>query len=365
MQMFFMRQTLIFLALVVISQMEPTIGEPDKKGENVVTGIVAIEDRKYRVACNCPHNVQSLENMIYLSRGLCHPSKIKVRTNGHSDLEEFKLIHNVFRLLPHEDFKNVAMFHIASMDGRVKGKNFYAPGGDLGLFTVSMLNHYSGGSIPNQEAVTSFLRQYVKQLPEGRAFYHATDSKAIDTIRTGLEWEIIDITNIDKTYQKRVKELLNLGAHGDPFMKFLIDKYHNYPEKKNLVLFCINAFFEVVWDKEDSAWENLILEILEGDISPSAVVEVSVSKGCQLSRMVPQVPAAMDSKHQLLIYTEAAANQRKGEMATYLYKQHVQRDRNIPLDELVQHLDKLVHTLMEEFVSRNVDVLRFYNITFV
>lgn len=41
---------------MVISQMEPTIGEPDKKGENVVTGIVAIEDRKYRVACNCPHS---------------------------------------------------------------------------------------------------------------------------------------------------------------------------------------------------------------------------------------------------------------------------------------------------------------------
>lgn len=135
-------------------------------------------------------------------------------------------------------------------------------------------------------------------------------------------------------------------------MKFLVERYHNVPAKKRglchysphceleLVLMCINAFFEVIWDKEDETWEQLVLEVLEGETEPAAVVEISVSKGCQLARTVPQVHAKVGGK-QLLIYTELAGDHRKREIATYLFNQQDPRQRKFQLDEVLQHLDKL------------------------
>lgn len=359
-----MRTYTYFLAFMALSQVAGATNKKEdvKQHEYAVTGLVTINGKTYRATCNCPSNVRSLEDMVCRSRGLCHPSKIKIRVHGPHDPGEYKLVRDAFRLLPHEDFRDVGKFPLASMDGRVSGKAYYAPGGDLGLFIMTMLNHYDGASIPDQETVTGLLRQYIRQLPEGRGFYHATDTNALETIRKGLQWELLDITNIEDEHREKVKELIALGAHGDPFMKFLANRFRNHPAKKKLVLFGINAFFEIIWNKEDRLWEQLILELLEGCSCPSAVVEVSVSKGCELARMVPQVPARVGDK-QLLIYTELAGNQRKKEMATFLHRQHLDKQRNAPLDEVVQHLDKFVHTLMEEFVSSNLDILHFYNVT--
>lgn len=68
-------------------------------------------------------------------------------------------------------------------------------GGDLGIFVMSMLNQYDGLAIPDQEGTTSLLRQYIRQTPNRRAFYHATDAKAVDAIRKGLAWVGTDMAS--------------------------------------------------------------------------------------------------------------------------------------------------------------------------
>ncbi|ORM39668.1 uncharacterized protein BXIN_0066 [Babesia sp. Xinjiang] len=320
----------------------------EAQNENTVTGIVVIRDQTYRATCNCPANVNSLENMVYLSRGLCYPSKIKVRTHGKHDDDEYKLLLNSMQFIPHEDFKNVENMPLSAMDGRVEGKSFYAPGGDLGIFTIAMINMYEGDGIPTQTTVTNTLRQFVRQMPEGRQFRHATDENAIENIRKALNWEVVDLTNIDTQYQSKVKDVTAAGALGDPFFAFMLHKFHSDPVKKKIIVACVHAFLEILWDKTDLLWEQIVLQLLKGEPKPRALVEVSVAKGCEIARMAPQVITNI-TDNQFLIYTEFATNYRKKEIAAFLYNRQDPKKHTMPLDEVIQHLDKLTHALTEEF----------------
>ncbi|GBE59675.1 hypothetical protein BOVATA_011680 [Babesia ovata] len=344
-----MRNIIVF-ALVILSQI--AIAAPGNKKQQqddiTVTGLVVIKDKTYRATCNCPAHVKSLENMIYISRGLCYPSKVKVRTHGAHDPDEYKMLVDGMHLIPHEDFTSVHQHPLSAMDGRLKGKAFYAPGGDLGIFILAMLNMYENDGIPTQKTVTNMLREYIRQISNGRDFRHAVDEKSLESIRNALKWELIDLTNIDPPHQKAVKDAISAGAYGNPFLNFLVRKFRSNPSKKTIVVECINAFFEIVWDKSDSIWERMVVQLLEGEHKPRALVELSVSKGCELARMAPLVTAKVEDM-QLLIYTEFAANYRKREVATFIYNQQDTRKRTLPLDEVLQHLDKLTHTVTEEF----------------
>ncbi|GFE53751.1 hypothetical protein protein, putative [Babesia ovis] len=320
----------------------------ERQNEVTVTGLVVIKDQTYRATCNCPTSVNSLENMIYLSRGLCYPSKVKIRAHGSHDAKEYKLLLAEMKLLPHEDFKSVSTLPLSAMDARVQGKSFYAPGGDLGIFTIAMLNIYEGKGIPTQQTVTNLLRQFVRQMPEGRQFRHATDDNAMETVRKALNWEVMDLSNIDTQYQPKVKEAVADGAMGDPFFAFILRKFNNDPVKKKIIVQCVHAFLEILWDKSDAIWEQMVIQLLQGESKPQALVELSVSKGCELARMAPQVETKTENM-QLLVYTEFAANYRKKEVTTFLYNQMEPQKRTIPLDEILQHLDKLTHALIEGF----------------
>ncbi|GIX66103.1 uncharacterized protein BcabD6B2_55390 [Babesia caballi] len=356
----------ILIALIAISQVAAAAagGKKERQDDATVTGLVVINDKTYRATCNCPSHVDSLENMIYLSRGLwyasmrpyeqrrSYPSKVKIRTHGTYRPEEHKLVRDTMQLLPQEDFKNVRESPLSPMDGRVTGKSFYAPGGDLGVFTMAMLNMYEGNGTPTQETATALLRQYLRQLPEGRLFRHATDDKALEAIRKALKWEVLDLANVDPQHRRQVNDAIAGGAIGDPFLSFLVRRFNNQPSKKSrpssvhrnanteIVLACITAFLEIAWDKTDATWERTVLQVLHGEHAPQALVEISVSKGCELARLAPQVPTRA-GEMQLLVYSECAANLRKREVAAFLYNQQEPRKRAAPLDEVMQHLDKL------------------------
>ncbi|EDO06905.2 uncharacterized protein BBOV_IV005440 [Babesia bovis T2Bo] len=354
------------ISLIAISQfvLVSAVITQDNQNDITVTGLVIINDKTFRATCNCPANVNSLENMIYLSRGLCYPSKMKVRTHGNLDHEEYDSVLKEMRIIPHEDFRSVDEVSLSAMDPRVKGKAMYAPGGDLGLFTIAMMVVYESRGTPTQMTVTNLLKQFVRQLPANRQFRHATDEHAIELLKQAMNWEVIDLHNVEKQYQQKMKDAIADGAMGDPFFVYMMRKFNNDPTKKKIVVLCVHAFLEVLWDKTDSIWERMVIQMLEGDAKPTSLVELSVSKGCELAKMAPLVKTQAGSI-PLLIYTEFAANVRKREMAAFIYSQQDPTYRTVAVDDLLSHVDKLTHTLMEGFAMQQLGKVRYYNLTYV
>ncbi|UKJ87839.2 hypothetical protein MACJ_000279 [Theileria orientalis] len=178
------------------------------KNETVdVSGYVKIADKMFRATCNCPSHIKSLEDMVYRSKTLCRPSKIKVRTHGVKDQPDAEVI-ETFKYLPPKDFVYITEQHFSAMDGRSSHKSYYCPGGDLGMFVDVLLNMFETTDKLSESVITDMMKEYLKTLPDNTKFYHSTDQSSLDSMCKSLQWEVMDLYNIDHTNQNKVKNIL-------------------------------------------------------------------------------------------------------------------------------------------------------------
>ncbi|KAK2197325.1 hypothetical protein BdWA1_000324 [Babesia duncani] len=239
------------------------------------------------------------------------PSKVKVKSHGVNVANRDKELMEHFSLIPLQDLKPLEEFHMSCMDGRSDEKGFYTPGGDLGIFIHTLLVMHKGGEMPSEESVTNLLKQYIQSMPENRRFCHCTDQATLEHLRSRLKWvkfcgslkiistqDAIDLENIDISNRSKIKSLI------------------------------------------------LSVPVLKREYTPRALIEVAVSKGCEITHKAPiLVPRVQDK--QYLIYTDHASNQRIRDVATALCK--FAGNDKIVLDDLIYKIEKYTHVQIENF----------------
>ncbi|AFZ80240.1 hypothetical protein BEWA_030930 [Theileria equi strain WA] len=331
----------------------------DSTGNISVTGYINIKNETYRATCNCPSHIETLENMVYRNKGLCQPSKLKVRSHNVIPSDKYSVIYNIFKRIPLDDFVEIKDTHISSMDGRITKKSLFSPGGDLGLFIQTLFIMFNGQA-SSEDMVTNLMRQYVQSMPPKSKFSHATDEDAISDICKALQWDSIDLTNINSSYQLQVKELIT-KYYGDRYLQFLSQVYRDNPEKNStfkalghgaigLIIHSVNAFYNILWDKNDQTWEKMKLDILHGEFKPEFIVEISVSRGCELAEKSPIITPKVDNK-QILVYTEYAANIKRKNIATFIYKSPDLKTRSHTFDEILLQLDRYGKYIVKNIYS--------------
>ncbi|BAM38854.1 conserved hypothetical protein [Theileria orientalis strain Shintoku] len=311
------------------------------KNETVdVSGYVKIADKMFRATCNCPSHIKSLEEMVYRSKTLCRPSKIKVRTHGVKEKADAEVI-QAFKYLPPKDFVYIAEQHFSTMDGRSSHKSYYCPGGDLGMLVEVLLNMFETTEKLSESVITEMMKEYLKTLPENTKFYHSTDQSSVENMCKSLEWEVIDLHNIDHTNQNKVKNIL-IQNIGDYYIKYLYELYRNDPVKNRIIIWTVWAYFNILWDKSEELNEKLFFEILHGNYNPQLLIEISISHGCEIYGIFPKVESRVGDR-QFLVFSEYSANVRKNEVSRFVYKyfmDNLNHNFNLTLDQYAIQLNK-------------------------
>ncbi|EAN33594.1 hypothetical protein TpMuguga_01g00350 [Theileria parva strain Muguga] len=262
-----------------------------------VSGYVKISDKLYRATCNCPSHIKSLQDMIYRTNTLCRPSKIKVRTHNCDQVDK-EIIDN-FMYIPPNDFVYISEHHLSPMDSRNSSKSFFCPGGDLGMFMGVLMNIFkynNNNNLLSESVVTDILKDYLMTLSENVNFYYNIDETALNNMKSALNWDMIDLYNINFNYHDIVKKLL-IENISDQYIKYLYELYDN----KQIIIWSIYSFFNLLWDK--SSEKLRINTYPAGPQNPSVFIKVDVNFGCEMAEVFPLLDAPLKDK-PLLIYSE-------------------------------------------------------------
>ena len=92
----------------------------------------------------------------------------------------------------------------------------------------------------------------------------------------------------DDIKQQLLHELVQASNVGSG-LRMLLEKWHKFSVRKELVVHCIHAFFEILWDKTamPPVWQKLRLVTVEGQSQEKAFVKIDVSADCIVNRVAP------------------------------------------------------------------------------
>ncbi|XP_954384.1 uncharacterized protein TA21120 [Theileria annulata] len=323
-----------------------------------VSGYVKISDKLYRATCNCPSQIKSLQDMIYRTNTLCRPSKIKVRTHNCDQVDQ-EIIDN-FKYIPPNDFVYISEHHLSAMDARESSKSFFCPGGDLGMFMEVVMNvfKYNNNNMLSESVVTDILKNYLLNLSENVNFYYNIDETALNNIKSALNWDMIDLYNIDYKYHETVKKL-TIENISDQYIKYLYELHDN----KQIVIWSIYSFFNLLWDKSS---EKLRINVYPAALqNPSVFIKVDVNFGCEMAEVFPLLDAPIKDK-QMLIYSELPMIVKRNVLVKQI------RDKfNLGIDDInliYNNLYNVNFSLLNNFrkltCSLNSLVKRFHNMKY-
>ena len=212
--------------------------------------------QKFDMKCMCSKEVtvpDSGKLPVDIPIGKCAATEIVVKqdeTGTGMTLDEVKVhIGNPLKL----QWAKVPKHHFSAVEGRTSHPILGTPGGDhLGEWLIA-LSIYEG--MTNHENTLSdvkrLLREYLRYTTT-MSFYYNTDRTSTEKIGKIMSLDRLDLTETpmnDDIKQQLLHELVQASNVGSEHFRMLLEKWHKFNVRKELVVHCIHAFFEILWDK--------------------------------------------------------------------------------------------------------------------
>lgn len=129
-----------------------------------------------------------------------------------------------------------------------------------------------------------------------------TDDKAISHLEKELSVEGLDLSNPRVQLQSDALEsLLEPENNGDVHLRMLLKNPDMYATDPKVVQMAIKAFYKLLWSKSNVNSDKLLLEVLVGDHSETAFLEVRSNEACTKARQAPLIRPKEPKKNGLSI----------------------------------------------------------------
>ena len=270
--------------------------------------------QKFDMKCMCSKEVtvpDSGKLPVDIPIGKCAATEIVVKqdeTGTGMTLDEVKVhIGNPLKL----QWAKVPKHHFSAVEGRTSHPILGTPGGDLGEWLIA-LSIYEG--MTNHENTLSdvkrLLREYLRYTTK-MSFYYNTDRTSTEKIGKIMSLDRLDLTETpmnDDIKQQLLHELVQASNVGSEHFRMLLEKWHKFNVRKELVVHCIHAFFEILWDKTamPPVWQKLRLVTVEGQSQEKAFVKIDVSADCIVNQVAPLLrPRKEDASIYVAHHTSA------------------------------------------------------------
>lgn len=170
-------------------------------------------------------------------------------------------------------FRDIQSMHFSCLDERITVPSLMTPGGDLGEFLLALSLASPKETDPSK--VEKILKDYLRNLPAGRRFYHCTDDAAIEHLQKVLGDEGLDLANPTPSVREELLRALGDGRNnGDSFFRLVLKNPTWFHVHEGLAADVIRAFFKILWDTSDPLHSKLMLDILPGVRDATAFLEI-------------------------------------------------------------------------------------------
>lgn len=178
------------------------------------------------------------------------------------------------------------------LDGRYRNGIVGTPGGDAGEFILALIVYedmLGGGKKLTQDNVDGILKQHLKSMAQAK-FYMCSDDSAVNHVEKELNIEGLNIQNPKGFMQNDLyKALVEPENIGDLHIKMMAKYPQQFSVRKELVGLFLRSFYKVLWNKQDDLYLKLELDVLTGDHTESAFIEVRSASSCQKQQLSPLI----------------------------------------------------------------------------
>lgn len=177
-----------------------------------------------------------------------------------------------------------------SVDGRISGSYLATPGGDAGEFILG-LQIYSDLKQQHltRKKVLNLFKDYLTQMKQPM-FYLATDDKAVAHLEKQLNTIGLDLINPKKSLQTDILRVIAQAENqGDLHIKLLLQDSQSYSVNKTIVEYFLHSYYYLLWDKDQGYSQKLQLDILAGDHTEMAFIEIKTDMECLRNNRAPLV----------------------------------------------------------------------------
>merc|ERR1711871_257923 len=252
---------------------------------------------------------------------------------------------------------------MACIDGRTHEEIIGTAGGDLGEFivTLNVVASYLDKP-PNQETVTTLLREYIRGSSCDRKFFYFNSEAAHEALMTNVTSAFstlpmgFSISDPKSTALKLaiLDRVVDPTFVGSDHVKGLLETPSRYGIKSDIVQKVLVAFHQVMWDKDDLTHKQITYQLVKGDHVEKGLVTVDVQDDvCKSKGIVPLMPTiSCNNFHQILMHHPSAARHLREDMAAYMVNA-LDLDGNLAseLDELVDQMHDLATRVLVRTAS--------------
>lgn len=268
-----------------------------------IKGKVKIDNQFYNVICDC--NDEDKKDETDSIGPACDPSKIKILEDRSGEGAAFDQVRNLVGHPTELDYTDVLRTPFYCLDGRINKPVLSALGGDMGEFILAMAIYHELVS-PNkeldQDTVDHYFSEYIKYMKPD-VFIMCTDDDSVNHLQKQLSVEGLNLNNPRTQIQAETLEALTQPENnGDIHIRMLLKYPDMYAINGDLVKMAVRAFYKQLWNKQDPNSSKLKLEILMGEHSESAFLEVRSNEACTKARLAPLISPKEVKKDGLSIF---------------------------------------------------------------
>ena len=160
--------------------------------------------------------------------------------------------------------------------------------------------------------VLGLLRKFLAASSK-RTFYFSTERSSLEEIARLMRLDFLDVRLPDKEQRQRLlTELTYPGQNGCRHFRFMLAYPGEYEVRRELVVACIAAYFELLWDRDDSAqlWKRLRLVVFTEEkekAQEQAIVFVKGYQECVDYGVAPLIPPRRGRMPVALVHKQAVA----------------------------------------------------------
>lgn len=306
------KSSIIFLLLLVIFPSKGTanminsiieVTNSDLLMSNQVQGKMKINGETYTAICDCNPTTPEVTPKKKLISGplICDPKKLDIKNEMKGEGASLQDIKSLVGEIDSLTYVQASYTSFRCLDGRYNEPVLAVPGGDAGEFITALSvfedlinnNEKEEKRILNKEDIEYLFKDYLRYMKPD-FFSMCTDYNAVVEIEKEL---LIEGLNIVRPRANLIDPLLNVIASyknlGDAHLRLLLKYPELYGIRKELVEDFIRVFFKTLWNKEGETNEiyssKINLDILNGEHSESAFVEVRSNDSCQNLQLAPLI----------------------------------------------------------------------------
>lgn len=276
-------------------------------------------------------------------------------------------------------FVSIEQSSFSCLDGRSSTPSLSTPGGDIGEFLLALHVYENMIDRPlSYSAIKEFLIVYLSSMTHPY-FTMCTDDSALNhlELESGVQ---INIEILRKPPEANKEELLrylispeNVGC---THLKKILKNPEYYSIRKELIQSLITAFYEILWDKNNSSTaessanrnlqKKLKLDGLVGTRQETAFIEVRMNEACGKAGIAPLIAGrSQDRKLSVFVNHIEAVGIRRKQLAKFFAEKVNRHQEPIEWETLYNRMNKHGLAFLEvtgSYVAKN---LPFFTLNFV